>query len=111
MEPLIEELDNITIVRIQYNALDVNNAEQFKKEMAPILEKGKNIIFEMSNVIFIDSSGCGALLSCLRKLNKNGKDLKCFGVQQQVQIVFELIRLHRIIEIFRTKKEAIKSFE
>lgn len=111
MESLIEKVDNVSIVRIKYDALDANNTEQFKKEILPIIDKNRNIVFDMSNVNFIDSSGCGSLLSCLRKANQEGGDLKLFGVQQQVQMVFELIRLHRIIEILSTKKEAVKSFK
>ena len=111
MESLIEKVDNVSIVRIKYDALDANNTEQFKKEISPIIDKNTNIIFDMSDVNFIDSSGCGSLLSCLRRVNKQGGHLKLFGVQQQVQMVFELIRLHRIIEIFGSKKEAVKSFK
>jgi anti-sigma B factor antagonist len=111
MESLIEKVDNVSIVRIKYDSLDANSTEQFKKEISPIIDKNINIIFDMSNVNFIDSSGCGSLLSCLRSVNKQGGDLKLYGVQHQVQMVFELIRLHRIIEIFGNKKEAIKSFK
>ena len=64
----------------------------------------------MNQVNFLDSSGCGTILSCLRQLKTAGGDLKMFGLQQPVRTLFELIRLHRIIDIFNTRDEAINAY-
>jgi anti-anti-sigma regulatory factor len=33
-----------------------------------------------------------------------------FGLQQSVRTLFELIRLHRIIDIFNTRDEAVSAY-
>jgi len=37
-------------------------------------------------------------------------DLKLMGVRKAVQTLFELVRMHRIIEIFDNREEAMDSF-
>lgn len=52
----------------------------------------------------------GAFISCLRKLNAKGGDLKLFGMSKQVHAVFELVRMDRIFDIVATKDEAVLAF-
>ncbi|OEU69180.1 MAG: anti-anti-sigma factor [Desulfobacterales bacterium S5133MH16] len=110
MEFATEKIGDITVVNLPTDVLDASNTEEFKTAIAPVIEKNKKILFEMSKVKFIDSSGCGVLLSCLRQLNGLGGTLKLCGVQESIRTLFDLVRMHRIIEVFDTKKEAVKSF-
>jgi anti-sigma B factor antagonist len=110
MELGTEKIGDITVVKLPTDVLDASNTEEFKTAITPVLETSKKILFEMSQVKFIDSSGCGILLYCLRLLNSSGATLKLYGVQESVRTLFDLVRMHRIIEVFDTKEEAIKSF-
>ena len=110
MELGTEKIGNITVVKLPTDVLDASNTEEFKTAITPIFEKSKKILLEMGQVEFIDSSGCGVLLYCLRQLNSLGGTLKLYGAQETVRTLFDLVRMHRIIEIFETKEEAIKSF-
>jgi anti-sigma B factor antagonist len=49
-------------------------------------------------------------ISCLRKLNANGGDVKLFGMSKQVRAVFELVCMHRIFDICDTKEAAVHAF-
>lgn len=106
-----EKSGDIMIVAFQDDALDANNTKEFKENIAPILDTNLKVAFDLSKLEFVDSSGLGAILSCLRKLNSEGGDLKLFGVTKPVRALFELVRMHRIFDIFNTKEEAIKAFE
>jgi len=110
MEFNTEKIEDVTVVELKTDVLDANNAREFKENISPILEKNHSVVFDMSQVGFLDSSGRGTILSCLRQLNSAGGDLKMYGLQKPVRTLFELIRMHRIIEIFNTKEEALKSF-
>jgi len=110
MEFKIEKKDDVVVVGLMIEALDASNAKEFKADIAPVLQENKKVLFDMSNVKFVDSSGCGTLLSCLRRLNSEDGDLKLMGVQKAVQTLFELVRMHRIIEIFDNSEEALESF-
>lgn len=110
MEFNTEKIGDVTVVELKTDVLDANNAKEFRADISPILEKNQKVVFDMSQVGFLDSSGCGTILSCLRQLNSAGGDLKMYGLQKPVRTLFELIRMHRIIEIFNTREEALKSF-
>lgn len=105
-----ERVGDVVVVRVQTEVLDAGNAKEFRTGISPILENDVKIVFDMSQITFLDSSGCGTILSCLRQLNSAGGDLKMYGLQNAVRTLFELIRMHRIVEIFNTKEEAVKSF-
>ena len=105
-----EKIGDVAVVTVQTDVVDAGNAKEFRSGISPVLEKERNVVFDMRLVNFLDSSGCGTILSCLRQLNNAGGDLKMFGLQNEVRTLFELIRMHRIIEIFNTKEEAVKSF-
>ncbi len=111
MEFKIEKSDDIVVVGLMIEALDASNAKEFKSDIASVLIKNKKVLFDMSNVKFVDSSGCGALLSCLRQLNSEKGNLKLMGVEKAVKTLFELVRMNRIIGIYDNRKEALDSFK
>ncbi|MBI5593881.1 MAG: STAS domain-containing protein [Deltaproteobacteria bacterium] len=111
MELITENIGEITIVTLLAEELDAANAKWFKSQMLPVVEKSKKIVLDMNQVQFVDSSGCGALLSSLRTITSKGGDMKLASVQKPVQTLFELIRLHRIVEISEDREMAIRSFE
>jgi len=111
MEFSVERIGDITIVDLPGDMLDASNSAELKQDVASVIETNTQVVFDMSHLRFVDSSGCGALLSCLRKINAKGGDLKLCGVTKPVRVLFEAIRMHRIFEIFNTKEEAIKAFQ
>jgi anti-sigma B factor antagonist len=91
--------------------LDAGNAGEFKRDMAPLIDAHAKLVIDLSRLRFVDSSGLGAFISCLRKLNAKGGDLKLCGMSKQVRAVFELVRMHRVFDILGTKEEAVRAFE
>ena len=90
--------------------LDTSNAGTFKSDVAPILQSSKKVVFDLSQLEFVDSSGLGAVLSCLRTLNTNGGDLKLCQMRKPVRVLFELVRMHRVFDIYDTREDAVKAF-
>jgi anti-sigma B factor antagonist len=102
-----EYYENVAVITLEPQTI---NIKKFRAAIAPVVEKYKNLIFDMSQMKLIDSGGCGALLTCLRKLNSSGGDLRLCGVQTPVLTLFELLRIHRVVDIFETREEAVASF-
>lgn len=106
----LESLNNITVVSLAGDVLDASVVGDFKSEMTPILKTKGHVIFDMENVQFVDSSGVGAILSCLRTLNAEGGDLKICSLSRPVRALFELVRMHKIFEIYDSRDAAVASF-
>lgn len=105
-----DRIDDVTVAVVPMEELDASNSADFKREVAPLLEATTKLVLDLSRLRFVDSSGLGAFISCLRKLNAKGGDVKLCGMSKQVRAVFELVRMHRIFDIYDTKEEAVHAF-
>ena len=105
-----DKMGDVTVAVLPMEELDASNSTQFKGEVAPLLEATTKLVFDLSRLRFVDSSGLGAFISCLRKQNAKGGDVKLCGMSKQVRGVFELVRMHRIFDIYGTKEEAVHAF-
>jgi anti-sigma B factor antagonist len=72
---------------------------------------GVKLLFDLEKLKFVDSSGLGALLSCLRQVTAVKGELKLCGMAKPVHALFELVRMHRVFDILITRDEALRSFE
>ena len=111
METTIEQVDDVTVVILPGEHLDGSNSNQFKCHIVPVLGAHRKLLFDMSQLRFVDSSGLGAILSCLRQVNAAGGELKLCGMLKPVRSLFELVRMNRIVDIIDTKAEALQSFQ
>jgi anti-sigma B factor antagonist len=111
MELTPEKIGDVTVVAIPVDELDASNAGELKRDIGPIVEVSHRLVIDLSRLRFIDSSGLGAMLSCLRQLIAKGGDLKLCGMSKPVRATFELVRMHRIFEIFPTRQDAVSAFQ
>jgi anti-sigma B factor antagonist len=107
----IEEVNGVVVVAILEERLDAHNSGDLKVEMQRLFEEGKKqVLVELKEVRFIDSSGLGALVSGFKNAISHHGTLKLVSLQPQVKSMFELTRLHRVFEIFGSAPEALDSF-
>ena len=107
----IEQKENVIIICIREERLDAHNSGDLKTEMQRLFEEGnKNLLVELKDVRFIDSSGLGALVSGFKNAISHQGALKLTSLQPQVKSMFELTRLHRVFEIFPSTAEALDSY-
>ena len=70
----------------------------------------KKIVVDLSSCEFIDSTFLGSLVVSLKKLTGLGGDLRLVGFQPAVHSMFELTRMYRVFESFKSIDEAVQSF-
>ena len=105
IEKLSTSQTAIALIRSEH--LDAGNAKEFKEALLPVLAEHNAVLVDMSALSFVDSSGLGALLGCLRTMNNKNGQLKLFAMARPVQALFELVRMHRIFAIYNTREEAL----
>lgn len=104
-QPLITKAG--VLIAIESEHLDASNAPEFKKLIQPLLDANEVAVLDMQALRFVDSSGLGALLSCLRSMNNKHSQLMLINMNKPVRALFELVRMHRIFAIYNTLEEAI----
>lgn len=90
--------------------IDANNSSELQKAFAQWLQQTSNFIFDCSELDFIDSSGLGAIVSCLRKALEQKGDVKLASLGPKVAMVFELTKAKKLFSIFSESSKALESF-
>jgi anti-sigma B factor antagonist len=91
--------------------IDLYNAPEIKDIVGKLIEQKKyNVIINLKDVTYIDSSGIGALISSLSNLKKYQGGLKIINVFASVKKVFELTKLTSFFEIYESEDEALNSY-
>lgn len=111
MNITIESRNSVLTLFVKEERLDAHNSGDLKAEMLRLFTEGnKNVLVDLKEVRFIDSSGLGALVSGFKNAISQQGNLKLSSLQPQVKSMFELTRLHRVFEIFPSAEEAQASF-
>jgi anti-anti-sigma factor len=102
-----------TVSTVSLNgALNARSAEEAKQVFRNLVEEGvTQVIVDLNQVPFIDSSGLAALVSGLKTLGGEASNLKLAAPQSQAKLLFELTMFDRVFEIHETVDDALKSLE
>lgn len=112
MEIRTELTEGISVLFVMEDRLDANNSEELKAELRRLFESGtKDLVIDLKQILFIDSSGLGVLVSGYKNASILHGSLKLSNLQSQVKSMFELTRLHRVFDIFITVDEALQSYK
>lgn len=90
--------------------MDAACADELRAVFAEVERKASRIVLDMRQVSFIDSSIIGALVGLLRRVRAAGGDVKLAGVTPEVEMIFEVTRLHRVFRLLPSVDAAIADF-
>jgi anti-sigma B factor antagonist len=84
---------------------------EVKAAIGPLLKQGHaQLLLNMTNVPYMDSSGIGELVSAfITTRNHHGK-LKLLNLTDRMRELFEVAKLVHVFEIFDDEAEALQSF-
>jgi anti-sigma B factor antagonist len=89
-----------------------NESRQVEWNVAELLGAGtKKIIFDLSKLDSIDSTGVGIIVMCEGKVRKAGGEVRIAGPEGLVKDTLVMTHVDRLVRIFPTVSEAARSFE
>ncbi len=91
--------------------LDHHTVKQLREYSDRLIEAGnmKHIIFDFTNVGFMDSSGIGLIMGRYKKVMFLGGRAAVTNVGEVVNRIFTLSGLYQIIEKYDTVQEAVQN--
>ncbi len=105
-----EKIKDFILLVPEEERIDAHNSTEFKEYILDLIKKGEiNLIVQLDQVRFIDSSGLGALLAGFKNAQRKSGNLLLVNVQPQVLSMFELTRLNRVFEIYNDLDEIFDS--
>ncbi len=95
--PGFEVRGNVLIARL-HGELDMRVADEMRAALETALDQSgaTHIVFDLSDVSFIDSSGLGVILGRYRRISDRGGKMAFVGVEPAVRRVLELSGVLRI---------------
>lgn len=82
----------------------LGNIFQFQRELQEI--KPPYLIFDISQVPYIDSAGLGLLVNFYVSVQKNGRKMAIAGATDRVRTLFEMTKVDGLLRMFPSVEEA-----
>ena len=91
--------------------LDHHSAQEIRNKLDDAIERDKiqNLIMSFEGVTFMDSSGIGVVIGRYKKLSIRGGKLLVTNINSTIGKVFELSGLYKIIKVYASIEEALRS--
>ena len=106
----VTEREGVTILALK-GRLTVGEASSVREKVNEELAQGKkNLILDLENVDYIDSTGLGSMVICYTTIKKAGGMLKLLNLNKRNIELLLLTKLHTIFEVFSDEQDAVNSF-
>ena len=106
------QIASVTIVDINGNIVFGEDRAVLRNLIADLLSKGdKQIVFNLSDVDHIDSSGLSYLVSVYTSVRREGGELKLLNPTKKVQDVLRFTQLNAIFDILDDEAAGLRSFK
>jgi anti-sigma B factor antagonist len=84
---------------------------QLKEKVTSLVESGnKQIVLNLANLTYVDSSGLGEMVACHGTATKGGGAVKLANTGKRLQDLLVMTKLLTVFDSHETEAEAIKSF-
>jgi anti-sigma B factor antagonist len=112
MEIAQRKINEKTAVISLDGTLNARSADQVKDAFRQAAGQGvRQVVLDLGNVPFIDSSGLAALVSGLKTMNEKEGSLRLAALQSQADLLFKLTMFDKVFEIYPDVDAASKSFK
>jgi anti-sigma B factor antagonist len=109
MDFAIQNVDDLVAVIRGEGRLNMVSAPDLRTAVAEAVAAGRpRVVVDLSGVEFMDSSGLGALVGCLKTTRQAGGDLRIAAPSEQVTMVLKLSNLDRILTSYATPTDAYR---
>jgi anti-sigma B factor antagonist len=102
-------MEGTSLFAVVRGEIDLHNSPEFRDALLELLAttKPKNLVLNMSEVSYMDSSAIAVLVESLRKVRVGGGQLFLVAPQARVTSVLEIARLDTIFKIVAVEADAI----
>jgi anti-anti-sigma factor len=110
----VKDIPNVADVKLIkiIGELDITNADAVRRAIEQCMDNGfSKLLFDLSELKFIDSSGNLSLINAHVRARRQGGDVKLCRVSQNVKELFNVIGVAKLISIYDSYADALFSFK
>jgi anti-sigma B factor antagonist len=106
------EVDGVTVLDLSGRITLGEGSVQLRDAIRDLIGKGqRNILLDVGEVSYIDSSGLGELVSAYTTARNQGAKLKLLKLTKKVHDLLQLTKLYTVFDIYDDEASAIASFK
>ena len=110
-EERVGQDDSLVLLTLR-GTIETTNASGLEETLERIInDRCYRIVVDLGSVTYISSAGWGIFISEIKKIRRNGGDIKLAAMVPEVREVFELLEFNSILLPFDKKGDAINDFE
>ncbi|HYE94519.1 MAG TPA: STAS domain-containing protein [Terriglobales bacterium] len=110
MDIEVKDAGKITVVAPRGD-VDMAVADQVRQRLTGLVDQGRaRLVLDLASVMYIDSSGLGALVAAMKHARAAGGDIKVCMLESDVRALFEMTRLNKVIAVHATRQEAVAAW-
>jgi anti-sigma B factor antagonist len=100
------------VIELKGNVMGGPEAQEFSDLLHKLLEESKkNIIIDLAETKFMNSSGLGMLISGYTTVKNGGGAMKLANATEKIESLLVITKLITIFEHFTSVDEAVESFK
>jgi anti-sigma B factor antagonist len=105
------QVGGITILDIGGRIVLGEESTSLRDVIRDLLKNGhKQILFNLGDVAYIDTTGLGSLVGAFTTVRKQGGDLKLLNLPEKFAGVVQITKLYKVFDIMNDEAAAVKSF-
>jgi len=107
----VSERYNAVVITLSGNVMGGDESVEFLDAIKKFIESGKkNIVINLGEVKFLNSSGLGMLISAHTTVTKAEGKLKLSNIGDKIENLLVITKLITIFEVHETVEKAVESF-
>ena len=104
----LNEVSSIPVVTVM-GEIDVCTAPEFKSAVNKAIFSGaQNLIVDLTDVSYMDSSGFGTLLGATKRIKPRGGSVNLVGCSEAIERMLKITRLDTIFGMFPRVDDAVE---
>lgn len=112
MKATVRQVDSVTVVDVSGRITLGEACKELRDVIRGELGKGhKNLLLNLADVTYIDSSGIGELVSAFTAVSNQGGQLKLLNLTKKVHDLLQITKLYTVFDIHNDEAGAISSFK
>ena len=103
-----KSIDGVPLFELQGKIFSSTECRPVVDRIKEVIDMGKiHIMLDFSHVEYINSTGIGGMLTCIRKVKEKGGDLFFVALPKKTAYYFKITKLDTILGIYATAGEAL----
>jgi anti-sigma B factor antagonist len=105
------QVGGVTVVDISGRIELGEESAALRDLVCDLLSRGdKEILLNLGDVHYIDSSGLGSLVSAFTRVQKQGGELKLLNLTNKVSDLMQITKLYTVFDVMNDEAVAVGSF-